>query len=466
MKKIIALFVCLITLMGSLVSCKDKNTTNNNEFESIPEYSKDNIRYQYNMDDYVTLPSYEGKEILVELDYIKYQIDNLVFSKSTDEEYAARRGDDLYVTFEFFKVAYDDPDTQKSPKPGEKIDEISESFLLENLYEGNYNKTLEGKLIGLRIGQAVTARMDIPNDFKHSEYVGQSLYVKYKIDSKMTEEGDIINVTYTGYYIDENDKIIMENDKEKSFDSGTTDFFLGSGFAISDFETNLTGVKVGSEVEFFARFPKDYGVADLNGKKVLFKAKVNKLYKKETYDLDFIKAYCGEQYESVEEYENSLIALAGKQNMITYLMESSQIKDYPSLEYRVYEEKLKAIAVQFEEKYKQSYDDYLMQTAGMNRDQYIKSNMVYEMVLYTVAYKAQIKPGEKAIDEAKEELIAYYKQYFMDVNTLLTKEEAEDEAIAYVEEMGYGSVYEQALYKMVEEYLADKYTIKEVPLTK
>ena len=461
MKRIIAVFLCVVTLAILLVSCKKEQ--NNNEFQSIPEYSRDNIRYQYNMSNYITLPSYEGREIEVELGYIRYQINSLILSKSKAKEYTVKRGDDLYVTFEYFEIDYKDPETQTTPIIGNKIEEISESFLIEDLYAGNYSVALEGKILGLKIGQSATSRIDIPKDFKYPEYVGKSLYVKYKVDSKVTKEGDIINVTYTGYYIDENDKIIIENDKEKSFDSGTTDFFLGSGLAIKDFETNLVGVKVGEETEFFAIFPNDYGVEDLKGKRVLFKAKVNKLYEKEKYDIDFIKAYCGENYESVEEYEDSLIKLAAKESMVNYLMENAQIKEYPNLEYRVYEEQLKVIAAQFEEKYQYSYDEYLLKSSGMNRDQYIKSNMEYELVLYAVAYEAQIKPGEQAIEDAKTELINYYAEYLMEGNFNFSRHEAEAEAKTYVEELGYGSIYEQALYKMVEEYLETKFTIKQIP---
>ena len=52
---------------------------------------------------------------------------------------------------------------------------------------------------------------------------------------------------------------------------------LGSNAFIPGFETNLLGVKAGQEKSFVITFPKDYGVAALQSKKVTFTVKVNKV---------------------------------------------------------------------------------------------------------------------------------------------------------------------------------------------
>lgn len=52
---------------------------------------------------------------------------------------------------------------------------------------------------------------------------------------------------------------------------------LGSNSFIPGFEDNLTGLKAGATKEFTITFPKDYGVAALQNKKVTFKVKVSKV---------------------------------------------------------------------------------------------------------------------------------------------------------------------------------------------
>ncbi len=52
---------------------------------------------------------------------------------------------------------------------------------------------------------------------------------------------------------------------------------LGSNTFIPGFEPELVGVKVGDIREFTLTFPKDYGVATMQGKKVTFKVTVNKV---------------------------------------------------------------------------------------------------------------------------------------------------------------------------------------------
>lgn len=52
---------------------------------------------------------------------------------------------------------------------------------------------------------------------------------------------------------------------------------LGSNTFIPGFEPELIGLKAGDKKEFKLTFPKDYGVASLQGKKVTFKVTVNKV---------------------------------------------------------------------------------------------------------------------------------------------------------------------------------------------
>ncbi len=66
---------------------------------------------------------------------------------------------------------------------------------------------------------------------------------------------------------------------------------IGSNTFIPGFEPELVGKKAGDAVEFTLTFPKDYGVKTMQGKKVTFKVKVNKVQEvvKPAVDDEFAK---------------------------------------------------------------------------------------------------------------------------------------------------------------------------------
>ncbi len=76
---------------------------------------------------------------------------------------------------------------------------------------------------------------------------------------------------------------------------------LGSKTFIPGFEENLVGVKKGDEKEFTLEFPKDYGVKALQGQKVTFKVKVNKVQSVTQPKLDDVFAKEVGPFTSLEE---------------------------------------------------------------------------------------------------------------------------------------------------------------------
>lgn len=61
---------------------------------------------------------------------------------------------------------------------------------------------------------------------------------------------------------------------------------LGQGQMLPDFEAGLTGVSAGEEKSFKVSFPKDYGAAELAGKKVEFAVKVHRVEEEQLPPLD------------------------------------------------------------------------------------------------------------------------------------------------------------------------------------
>lgn len=459
MKKIISFIICAIFIF-SLVSCKE---------EELFTHSINDLKYQYTMSEYVTLPSYKGTELEFELDYLQQKIDDGIKNSATSE-YVAARGDDVYVTLEFFKADYLDPGTQTTPQQGKKIDEISGSFFIENLGSGSYCSRIESCLIGMKIGASTTERMTLPEDFDNEEYRGQSVYLKYCVDSKEAGVGDIVDVSYTGYYIDENGNILKgEDGKDKIFDKTTENNFskvyIGAYLFIEDFEKNLIGKKIGEEFEFYATFPTDYGATDLAGKKVLFKAKIEKMYITPTYDIEYIKENYGSEYMSVADFENKYKEKLAYEMMLAKLLSEMKIISYPDREYKINSLEFDALAPSFEQTYKMPYEEYIKLAYNMTKDEYIKYNMKNEMIYYALAQDLKIEPGSSAVEEAKKLLITAYTDYYM-VQASLSEQEAKDKATSYVtEKLGTSGIYEQALMTQIQEVLPNHYTIKEIDQT-
>jgi len=102
---------------------------------------------------------------------------------------------------------------------------------------------------------------------------------------------------------------------------------IGSNTFIPGFEPNLIGIKAGEEKEFTVTFPKDYGVAALQNKKVTFKVKANKVqevvlpkvddeFAKKAGPFDSLKSLkedikmqvkSEKQYQVDRQYENDII---------------------------------------------------------------------------------------------------------------------------------------------------------------
>jgi trigger factor len=81
---------------------------------------------------------------------------------------------------------------------------------------------------------------------------------------------------------------------------------IGSNTFIPGFEPELVGKKAGDATEFTLTFPKDYGVKTMQGKKVTFKVKVNKVQEvvKPSVDDEFAKKLG--PFTSVEQLKNDI----------------------------------------------------------------------------------------------------------------------------------------------------------------
>ena len=123
------------------------------------------------------------------------------------------------------------------------------------------------------------------------------------VDDREAQMGDTANIDFDGYL-----------DGER-FDGGKAegyDLELGSGAFVPGFEEQVVGMKIGEEKDVNITFPQDY-VADLAGKAVVFKVKLNSLSAKELPELDDEFAKDVSEFDTLDEYKADIRAKQEKQ---------------------------------------------------------------------------------------------------------------------------------------------------------
>ena len=118
------------------------------------------------------------------------------------------------------------------------------------------------------------------------------------VDDREAQMGDTANIDFDGFL-----------DGER-FDGGKAedyDLELGSGAFVPGFEEQVVGMKIGEEKDVNITFPEDY-VADLAGKAVVFKVKLNSLSAKELPALDDEFAKDVSEFDTLEEYKADIRA--------------------------------------------------------------------------------------------------------------------------------------------------------------
>lgn len=463
-------------------------------------------KYDYDMTKYIQLPTISGTEIKIELDQIQATIDSsildIIAGATNPDKITALEGDDVKMVITIKELYWvDGPNGQKADQDEVKdengniikpknilytTDDATttavESILIKELGKGNFNSKIEEKFLKKKLGQEHTEMFVLPADLsslknvlsteqyeKIAPFAGKDCYLTYKFVSRPVREGDIINVTYTGYYTDDAGNIKLDKDgKEETFSggSGTSYVYVGAHLFIEDFEKGVIGFEVGEEGQFKATFPDDYHSEDLKGKTVIFKATVKSIHPATKYDLDFIKDNINDKYTSVEEYENELIDLAAFQQATNLLVTNSTVLKYPNKEFKLIERQLEQMDNQFALQYGIDFDTYIKSYLGFDsREAYIKYTMQMEMAYYAYAQANGLEPTEGNIATARAALIEEYKTQYME-SASITEAEALELATSFVDdELEEYEIYQEALYTIVGDHIKTQYKLTKVDPT-
>lgn len=443
MKKILSIALLLVMLILMASCTKNENVATR--------------KYEGGVLQYVTLPDYKAFKITVNMDAIQMAIDNYILQTATD--YKIQYDDDVYMDFTIYSVKYieieDDGRTITIDQEDEELTELKkEDFLIKNFGTGTYWLQLEQHLVGtLEIGASTREKLTIPNDFYAEKYRGYEVYIDCTFKGITARRGDVAQVEYTGYYLDETGNYIYEDGEKKSFDSGKSSFYLGSHLAIEDFENGIIGMKVGETKEIEATFPEDYGVEDLNGKKVIFECTLKSIKLPAIYNDDFAKQY---GYDTTNEFEEHLIEQEWKNSALTDIIDSTVVNSYPLRDYiRVTIQTIKEAAPVDKQYASQgiTFDDYLAVYMGLTREEYIKLQMKSEMTYYAIAENENMTVSSEEIVAEKKELINYYQGLYMK-DYKLDEQDALVAATRYVNEfLGDYGVEEMVLFDKVREHI-------------
>ena len=119
------------------------------------------------------------------------------------------------------------------------------------------------------------------------------------VEDRAVENGDMIMLDFEGFV----DGVAFDGGKGENYP-----LTIGSGAFIPGFEEQLTGAKIGEELEVNVTFPAEYQAPELAGKAATFKCKVNEIKVKELPELDDDFAQDVSKFDTLAEYKEDIKA--------------------------------------------------------------------------------------------------------------------------------------------------------------
>ncbi|MCF6460486.1 trigger factor [Clostridium sp. Cult3] len=236
-----------------------------------------------------------------------------------------------------------------------------------------------------------------------------------------TKEGDVLNIDFEGY-ID-----------EKQFEGGTAEnqeLTLGQNTFIEGFEEQLIGKKKGDIVDVKVTFPEDYFEESLRGKEALFKVTINEIKEKELPTLDDEFAKDVSEFDTLEEYKQSI-----RERLEKEAKEKEKIEiENKTVEKLVELSEMDIPEVMIENQVENEIGefDYRLRMQGLNIEQYLQltnstiddfkdqvrpvaeKRVKADLVLESVAKAEKLEATEEDIEEELEKLAKEYNQENVD----------------------------------------------------
>lgn len=311
-------------------------------------------------------------------------------------------------------------------KPHEGFDYVATVALKPEVTLGQYK--------GVEVERAVVSVTDeeVEAQIKYTQNQNARM-VSIDDPERTIKDGDIVVIDFDGSI----GGVAFEGGKAEDYA-----LIIGSKSFIDNFEDQLIGHHVGDEVDVFVTFPIPYNAKNLEGKDALFKVKIKEIKEKQLPDIDDEFASEVSEYETLDEYRDSVRAdirsrkekeavQENENRVIRKVVENASV-DTPDLMVNTYLENTMDDFVARLKSQGFTMDQYLA-SLGISRDDFEKgqrANIITRLKTSLVLEKVVNEEGIKASDEAlNERMNALAKSYDTDpekVPELLGKKGMDD----------------------------------------
>ena len=256
------------------------------------------------------------------------------------------------------KEAYDNESLKIVSRPQVEITQIEKGkpFIFTALVALKPEIEL-GKYKGVKIDKISTEVTDADVDKQIEEERERN--ARTVSVERPVQDGDITIIDFEGFV----DGVPFEGGKGENYS-----LTIGSKTFIPGFEEQLIGAEIEEEKEITVTFPEDYNAEQLAGKEAVFKVTVRDIKEKELPELDDEFASEVSEFETVEEYKDSLRETLKEQKE----KEARAEKEDKLLEAIVKDSKMDIPDAMIDEQAARMADDYAnrLQLQGLTLDQY------------------------------------------------------------------------------------------------
>ncbi len=253
------------------------------------------------------------------------------------------------------------------------------------------------------------------------------------VEDRAVEKGDTAVIDYEGTV----DGVPFDGGKAENHS-----LEIGSGQFIPGFEDQLIGKNTGDELDVNVTFPEEYHAKDLAGKDAVFKVKIHEIKTKEIPELDDEFAQDVSEFDTVDEYKESVKAKLKEQKAanakrvqqdeaLEKVIEDSQM-DIPEA---MIQTQCDNMINQFAQQMAQSglsIDQY-MQMSGSTIDQLreqirpdAEKRIKSDLVLDAIAKAENIEVSEEDIDAELAKMAEAYKMEVEQLKSYMGEDEKEN----------------------------------------
>ncbi len=252
------------------------------------------------------------------------------------------------------------------------------------------------------------------------------------VEDRPVKKGDVTVIDFEGFV----DGVAFEGGKGENHT-----LEIGSGQFIPGFEDQLVGAKLGEETEVNVTFPEEYHAEELKGKPAVFKVTVKEIKEKEYPELNDEFAKDVSEFDTFEEYKNSIKEKLDKSN---------EAKTKNEFENKLVEKICEDAEIDIPEcMINNRIDDmikefgYRLSSQGLNLEQYMKitgatpdtfkeqfkdqaeAQVKSNLVLEKIAEEEKIEVSEEDLEKELQSMADMYGMELDKVKTLIGDNEME-----------------------------------------